>query len=92
MGSFSYTTTKAKKLSLGNRVGYLYKLINVQTTGSVIHTPFRMITGVLMSDLSPTDTCVVWSVTPRTGPGTCATVNLSSDAEAQANCVVTGLL
>ena len=88
---FSYTAEKPKRLSLGNRIGILYKLKDVATSGSVIHTPFRKITGVLMSDLSPTTSCITWTTTLKT-PTAAAKVRLTSNATAQGYCVVTGLL
>ena len=51
MGTFSYTMNKP--LSLGNRRGYIFDLTNVQTTGSVLHTPFKKVTGYLIETSSP---------------------------------------
>ena len=90
--AFSYTSVKPKKLSMGNRIAYLYKLTDVATTGSVIHTPFRKITGVLPQCLSPTTSDITFTTNPKTRPGTSATVHLTADATSQGYCVVVGLL
>ena len=90
--AFSYTSVKPKKLSMGNRVAYVYKLKDVATSGSVIHTPFRKITGVLMQTLSPVTSDITFSISERTGPGTRAKVSLTADATSQGYCTIVGLL
>jgi len=91
--TFSYTTQKPKKLSMGNRIAYLYKLIDVATSGSVIHTPFKKITGYLISSVSPNTTSInVAGKTERTGPGTCATLTLAAGATSQGYIIIVGLL
>jgi len=93
MGTFSYTANKPKKLSMGNRIGYLYKLVNVQTTGSKLHTPFKKITGYLINNVSPnTSSITVAGKADATGPGTRATITFAADAESQGYILVVGLL
>lgn len=91
--AFSYTTVKPKKLSMGNRIAYLYKLVDVQTTGSKLFTPFKKITGYLVQNVSPNTSCItIADKTDRTGPGTCATLTFAADAESQGYIIVVGLL
>lgn len=93
MGTFSYTTVKPKRLSSGNRIAYIYKLVNVQTTGSVLTTPFKKITAYAIQTLSPvTNDITVTSKTEKTGPGTKATLRFAADAESQGYITVWGLL
>ena len=91
MGTFSFT--KERKLSLGNRAGYVFKLTNVQTTGSVLHTPFKKITGYLIETTSPgTSQINVADNQPSTGRGVTARLTFAAGAEAQGFILVTGLL
>lgn len=92
MGTFSYTAVKPKRISMGNRIGYIYKLVDVQTTGSKLTTPFKKITGVLMQTLSPVTNDITWSQVDKTGPGTRASLTFVADAESQGYCVIVGLL
>lgn len=90
--AFSYTTVKPKKLSMGNRTAYLYKLTEVATSGSVIHTPFRKITGYLPQCNSPiTSTIGVSSVTERVG-SVAAKLNLKATATSYGYIIVVGLM
>lgn len=77
MGTFS--STKLRKLSLGNRIGYLYSLTDVQTTGSVLYTPFKKITGYLIETASS-----------ATAAGT-STINVASTADAQGNGITSSI-
>jgi len=93
MGTFSYTSVKPKRLSMGNRIAYLYKLKDVQTSGSVLHTPFKKITGYLVHNVTPNTTCInVSSNTDSTGPGTRAKLTFAAGAESQGYIIVVGLL
>lgn len=91
MGTFSYS--KIRKLSMGNRAAYQYTLTNVQTTGSKLYTPFKKITGYLIETTSP-NTCAI-TVTANTeaqGHGTQAYLTFAADAESQGKIIVVGLL
>lgn len=78
---------------MGNRAAYKYTLANVQTTGSVLHTPFKKITGYLIETTSPnTADITVATNTEEAGHGTCATLTFAVDAEAQGGIIVVGLL
>lgn len=91
MGTFSYT--KVKKLSMGNRIGYLYDLTNVQTTGSTLYTPFKKILRYLPETSSPgTSQIIVSSNNPSTGHGTTANLVFAADVESQGQILVVGLL
>ena len=93
MGTFSYTSPKAKVLSMGNRRGYLYKLTNVQITGSKLTTPFRKITGYMTQNVSPnTSSITVAAQTEHSGSGTKASLTFAADAESQGYIIVVGLL
>ena len=90
--AFSYTSVKPKKLSMGNRTAYIYKLTDVATTGSVIHTPFRKITGYLPQQVTPiTSTIAVTSKTEKRG-STAAKLNLIATATSQGYMIVVGLM
>ena len=93
MGTFSYTANP-KKLSMGNRIAYQYSLTNVQTTGSILRTPFKKITGYLIETTSPaTNDITVTANTDMTGgTGTQATLQFAADAESQGEIIVVGLL
>lgn len=92
MGTFSYT--KTRKLSFGNRVAYQFNLVNVQTSGSRLHTPFKKITGYLIETTSPqTSTIAVATNSPTSGGnGSCATLIFKATAESQGEIIVVGLL
>ena len=92
MGTFSYTTVKPKKLSMGNRVGYLYKLINVQTTGSRLTTPFKKITGYLIQTLSPVTADITVTSNTEGDHSQRASLIFAVNAEAQGYIIVVGLL
>ncbi len=90
MATFSYT--KIKKLSMGNRAAYIYKLANVQTTGSILRTPFKKITGYLPETTSP-GTSEITIVTNKEGtPGSPAALTFAADGESQGDILVVGLL
>ena len=92
MGTFSYE--KTRKLSFGNRSAYQWKLTNVQTTGSILYTPFKKITGYLIETTSPATAAItVASNTPTSGgTGSCAYLTFAVDSEAQGDIIVVGLL
>jgi hypothetical protein len=91
MGTFS--NTKKRKFSMGNRVAYQYSLTNVQTTGSKLYTPFKKITGYLIETTSPnTSTIAVTANQDRTGSGTQAYLQFIATAESQGSIIVVGLL
>ena len=91
MGTFSYT--KTRKLSMGNRVAYQYALTNVQTTGSILRTPFKKITGYLLTTTDPaTNTITVTSNADSTGRFGQAALTFAADAESQGHIIVVGLL
>ena len=91
--AFSYTTVKPKRLSMGNRIAYLYKLVDVATTGSVLITPFKKITGYLIQNVSPnTSSITADGVTETTGPGSRAAITFAADATSQGYIIVVGLL
>ncbi len=88
----TFSSTKLKKLSIGNRIGYTYKLANVQTTGSILRTPFKKITGYLPETTSP-GTSEITIVTNKEGtPGSPAALTFAADAESQGFILVVGLL
>ena len=92
MGTFSYTANP-RKLSMGNRVAYLYDLTNVQTTGSKLYTPFKKITGYLITTTDPqTSEITVASKTEAQGEGTESYLTFAADAESDGNIIVVGLL
>lgn len=91
MGTFAYT--KLKKMSVGNRIGYLYKLENVQTTGSKLYTPFKKITGYLIDTISPrTASITIATNSESSGQFGQASLTFAVDAEAQGEILVVGLL
>lgn len=93
MATFGYT--KKRKLSFGNRVAYQYTLANVQTTGSILYTPFKKITGYLIETTNPaTSAITVSSNTPsRGGNGhSLAYLTFAADEESQGSIIVVGLL
>jgi len=91
MGTFSYT--KLKKLSFGNRIAYTYRLANVQTTGSILRTPFKKITGYLIQNTTlATSSITVTANTEKSASNNEATLTFASDAEASADILVVGLL
>ena len=91
MATFSYT--KERKLSVGNRIGYFYDLANVQTTGSILYTPFKKITTYLPETTSPsTNTITVVTNTEGKGHGIPAKLTFAADAESQGKIIVVGLL
>jgi len=91
--AFSYTTVRPKKLSMGNRIGYLYKLVDVATTGSKITTPFKKITGYMIQNISPnTSSITVTANTESTGPGKKASLTFAADATSQGYIIVVGLI
>jgi len=93
MATFSYTAEKPKRLSVGNRIAYLYKLSNVQTTGSKITTPFKKITGYMIQNVSPiTSSITVATRADATGPHTRASLTFAADAESQGYIIIVGLL
>ncbi len=78
---------------MGNRIAYQYSLANVQTTGSVLYTPFKKITGYLIETTSPnTADITVATNAEAQGHGTQAYLSFAVDAEAQGNILVVGLL
>ncbi len=90
MATFSYT--KIKKLSMGNRAAYTFSLANVQTTASILRTPFKKITGYLIETTSP-GTSNITVVTNKEGtPGSPAALTFAADTESQGNILVVGLL
>jgi len=91
MGTFSYT--KKRKLSMGNRVAYQYSLANVQTTGSKLYTPFKKITGYLIETTSPATSCITVATNAESqGHGITSYLQFAVDAEAQGHIIVVGLL
>ena len=91
MATFSYT--KERKLSVGNRIGYVYDLANVQTTGSILYTPFKKITTYLIETTSPsTNTITVTNNQDSKGHGLTSQLTFAADAESQGKIVVVGLL
>lgn len=96
MGTFSYT--KQKKLSMGNRIAYLYKLTDVQTSGSKLYTPFKKITGYIIettSDTTPIAVAANHEAGATTGvqEGDTAYLEFVSDnADADGFIIVVGLL
>lgn len=96
MGTFSYE--KKKKLSFGNRIGYIFALTDVQTTGSTLYTPFKKITGYMIETASSTTaagatTINVASNTESAGPSTQAYLTFASGAaDADGTITVVGLL
>jgi len=91
MGTFG--ATKTRKLSMGNRVGYVYTLANVQTTGSILRTPFKKITGYIIETTDPaTSTIAVATNSPSSGRFGQAALTLKATAESQGNILVVGLL
>ena len=78
MGTFSYT--REKILSLGNRRAFIYKLTDVQTSGSKLFTPFKKITGYAFNTTSATTPIAVAKNQEATGPGTTAYLELVVDA------------
>ena len=92
MASFSYTR-QTPKISMGNRIAYRYSLANVQTTGSILYTPFKKITGYLIETTSPaTSSITVASNNEATGHGVTSNLSFAADAESQGNIIVVGLL
>src|SRR3990167_4170666 len=90
MGTFSYT--KKKKNSMGNKAAYQFTLVNVQTSGSILHTPFKKIEGYLIETTSPgTSQINVAANAEANGPGTCARLTFAAAAEAQGSIIITGL-
>ena len=78
---------------MGNRVAYIYKLTNVQTTGSKLYTPFKKVTGYLIETTSPNTSCItVTSNADSTGKYGQAILTFAADAESQGSILVTGLL
>lgn len=91
MGTFS--ATKKKKFSMGNRAAYWYTLTNVQTTGSSLRTPFKKITGYLIQKTSTaTSQITVTTNSEKTADNNEATLTFAADAEASGEILVTGLL
>ncbi len=90
----TYGSTKIRKLSMGNRIAYQYKLENVQTTGSKLYTPFKKITGYLIETSSPATSCitVVSNTDKAGGQGKQAYLTFAADAESQGEIIVVGLL
>ena len=93
MGTFSYSANP-KKLSMGNRVAYVYELTDVQTSGSILYTPFKKITTYLIETIDPaTSTITVSSNTEATGgTGNGAYLTFTADAESDGRIIVVGLL
>ena len=78
---------------MGNRVAYKYNLANVQTSGSVLRTPFKKITGYLIETTSPnTSTIAVASNAEKTSSNKNAALTFKATAESQGNILVVGLL
>ena len=92
MATFGYT--KLKKISMGNRIAYSYKLDNVQTTGSILYTPFKKITGYLINTTSPatSEITVASNTESPGGNGKQAYLTFAADAESQGHVIVVGLL
>ncbi len=77
---------------MGNRAAYVYSLANVQTTGSILRTPFKKITGYLIETTAP-GTSEITIVTNKEGtPGSPAALTFAADAESQGDILVVGLL
>lgn len=90
MGTFSYN--KPKPLSMGNKRGYLYILTDVQTTGSILYTPFKKITG-LMIETETGDNSITVSSISEGGPSSVAAITfMCDDADADGRIWVWGLL
>lgn len=91
MGTFGYL--KLKKYSFGNRVAYTYALTDVQTTGSVLRTPFKKITGYLVENVeTATHALTIVANTERTSANNEATLTFAVDAESNHEILVVGLL
>lgn len=91
----TYSSTLKRKFSFGNRVAYQYHLTNVQTTGSILYTPFKKITGYIPETTSPNTAAitVASNVESRGGNGnSCAYLSFAVNAEAQGDIIVVGLL
>ena len=78
---------------MGNRIAYQFDLTNVQTTGSILRTPFKKITGYLIETTDPaTNTITVTANTERTADNNESTLTFAADAESQGEIIVVGLL
>ncbi len=88
---FSYT--KTKKLSMGNRIAYTFDLVDVQTTGSRLYTPFKKITGYLPETTSPgTSEITITRNVESQGHGITSFLQFAADAQSQGKILVVGLL
>lgn len=92
MATFSYT--KLKKYSMGNRVAYTYRLTNVnEDSTSILRTPFKKITGYLFEKTSTAgSTIIVVANNERTSANNEATLTLDTDTESSGEILVVGLL
>lgn len=91
----TYSQTKIRKLSMGNRIAYQYSLTNVQTTGSKLRTPFKKITGYLIETTSPNTSTinVATNTDSRGGEGAGeGFLTFVATAESQGDIIVVGLL
>lgn len=89
----TYSSTKLRKLNMGNRTAYVYSLTNVQTSGSKLYTPFKKITGYLIETTSPnTSTINVASNTDCQGKSTESYLTFAATAESQGRITVVGLM
>ncbi len=91
MGTFSYTLKK--RFSMGNRIAILYELTDVQTSGSIVHTPFKKAWPPIFETTSDTTPITYSTISVADGDGTCSQISLVSDnADADGYMLVTGLL
>jgi len=90
----TFGATKLRKLSMGNRVAYQYSLANVQTTGSILRTPFKKIMGYLIETTSPATSTITVSANTDSNGTTAkeASLTFAADAESQGVIIVVGLM
>ena len=78
---------------MGNRAAYQYILVNVQTTGSKLYTPFKKITGYLIETTAPNTSAITVVANTETPGGVGASsLTFAADAESQGDIIVVGLL
>jgi hypothetical protein len=89
----TYSQKKVRKFSMGNRAAYQFKLTNVQTTGSKLYTPFKKITGYIITTTDPA-TSEITVVTRADTTRGCqeSALTFAANAESQGNIIVVGLL
>ena len=92
--AFGYTIIQ-QPISLGNRRAYRVTFTDATTDGtSIIYTPFKKVTGIMVEETSTGTSFVKFSTTETTGgTGATATITLTSAAGTEdGSLLITGLL